>query len=158
MTTISSEQFGRQMVRACFIGAAFALGAIVLWQASGLLLLIFSGILLAIFLDAASEPLARRLPRLRPFLVVALMLSIAAALIVGLMVTGPQLADQAGQLRDSIVNVADQVRQWAMSIDAVEETVESSSIKPTELLPGPVGTLLGEALSVIGITGASRSS
>lgn len=152
MTIISSKQFGRRMVRACFIGAAFALGAIVLWQASGLLLLIFSGVLLAIFLDAVSEPVARRRPRLRPFLVVALMLSIGAAVIVGLMVTGPQLADQAGQLRDSIVNVAGQMRQWAMSIDAVEETVESSSLKPTELLPGPVGTALGGALSVIGIT------
>jgi predicted PurR-regulated permease PerM len=147
----TADLFGRRMVQACLIGMAFVLGALVLWQASGLVLLIFAGILLAILLDALSSPLVRWLPLPRTALVVAITLLIVAALIVGLMLTGPQLVAQGGQLRDSVIDAAEAVRRWAMSIDAVEQTVESSSIKPSELLPSASGAL-GGVVTVIGAT------
>lgn len=151
VTSRSVDQFGRRAVQACFIAAAFVLGGLVLWQASALMLVIFAGILLAILLDGVSDPLARRLPVSRGALVVAIMLLIATALIVGLMLTGPQLVAQGGQLRDSVIDAAEAVRGWAMSIDAVQETVESSSIEPAELLPSASGAL-GGVMTVIGAT------
>jgi predicted PurR-regulated permease PerM len=151
VTSRSVDQFGRRAVQACFIAAAFILGALVLWQTSALALVIFAGILLAILLDGVSDPLVRRLPVPRAVLVIAIMLLIATALIVGLMLTGPQLVAQGGQLRDSVIDAAEAVQRWAMSIDAVQETVESSSIEPAELLPSASGAL-GGVMTVIGAT------
>jgi hypothetical protein len=52
VTSSSIDRFGRRAVQACLIGAAFVLGRLVLWRASGLVLLIFAGILLAILPSA----------------------------------------------------------------------------------------------------------
>jgi predicted PurR-regulated permease PerM len=76
-------------------------------------------------------------------LVVAIMLLILVALIGGLMLTGPELVAQGGQLRDSVIDAAEAVRRWAMSIDAVEETVESSSLDLSQFLPSAGGALGG---------------
>jgi predicted PurR-regulated permease PerM len=150
-TSSSTDRFGRKVVQACTIGAAFVLGGILLWQAIPLLLLIFAGILLAILLVGVSDPLARRLPVPRAVLVVVMMLLIGAALGVGLMLSGPELVAQGGQLRDSVIDAAEAVQEWAMSIEAIEEAVESSSIEPTELLPG-AGGALGGVMTVVGTT------
>jgi predicted PurR-regulated permease PerM len=69
----------------------------------------------------------------------------------GLTLAGPQLVAQGSQLRDSVVHAAEAVRTWAMSINAVEQTVESSSLKPGELLPSATGAL-GGVVTVIGTT------
>jgi predicted PurR-regulated permease PerM len=147
----ATDRFGRRVVQACLIGSAFILGALVLWQAIALVLLIFAGILLAILLDGVSDPLARHLPVSRAAVVVVIMLLLLAALIGGLMLTGPDLVAQGGQLRDSVMQAVEAVRHWAMSIDAVEETVESSSFDPSQLLPSASGALGGVA-TVIGAT------
>jgi predicted PurR-regulated permease PerM len=151
VTSGATDRFRRRVVQACLIGAAFILGALVLWQAISLVLLIFAGILLAILLDGLSDPLARRLPVPRAALAVAIMLLILAGLIGGLMLTGPELVSQGGQLRDSVMQAVDAVRGWAMSIEAVEETVEQSSIEPSQLLPSATGAL-GGVMTVIGAT------
>jgi predicted PurR-regulated permease PerM len=151
VTSSSTDRFGRRVVQACLIGAAFIRGALVLWQALALVLLVFAGILLAILLDGVSDPLARRLPVARAVLVVAFMLLILVALIGGLMLTGPELVAQDGQLRDSVIDAAEAVRRWAMSIDAVEETVESSSLDLSQFLPS-AGGALGGVMTVIGAT------
>jgi predicted PurR-regulated permease PerM len=147
----SIDVFGRRMVRACFIVMMFVVGALVLWQARTLLLVIFAGVLVAILLDGVSGPLARRWPGWRPALIVTIMVAIGAALAAGLILTGPQLVAQGSQLRDSVVDAAELVQRWVMSIDAVEATVESSDIKPAELLPGATGAL-GGAITLIGTT------
>jgi predicted PurR-regulated permease PerM len=90
----AADRFGRRVAQACLIGAAFILGALVLWQAISLVLPIFAGILLAILLDGVSDPLARRLPVSRAAVVVVIMLLMLAALIGGLMLTGPELVAQ----------------------------------------------------------------
>jgi hypothetical protein len=42
----STDQFGRRVVQACLIGAAFVFGGVVLWHASALVLLIFAGVMI----------------------------------------------------------------------------------------------------------------
>jgi predicted PurR-regulated permease PerM len=147
VTSGSTDRFGHRVVQACLIGAAFILGALVLWQAIALVLLIFAGILLAILLDGVSDPIARRLPVSRAALVVVIMLLILAALIGGLVLTGPELVAQGAQLRDSLVDAAEAVQRWAMSFDAVE----GSSLDPAEFLPSASGAL-GGVITVIGAT------
>jgi len=143
----ATDRFGRRVVQACLIGAAFVLGGLLLWHAVVLLLLIFAGILLAILLDGVSDPIARRLPVSRTPLVVAMMLLIGVALLGGVVLTGPELVAQGGQLRDSVVETAQTVQRWAMSFDAVEE----SSFQPSDLLPSIEGAL-GGLVTVLGAT------
>jgi predicted PurR-regulated permease PerM len=147
----STDRFGRQVMRACLIGAAVIVAALALWQAIALVLLIFAGILLAILLDAVSDPLAGRLPVPRPALVVAIMLLILAALIGGLLLSGPELVAQGSQLQESVTRAAQAAQHWAMSIDAVEETLEGSSLEPADLLPS-AGGALGGVITVLGAT------
>ena len=106
VTSGATDWVWRRVVQACLIGAAFILAGLVLWQAISLVLLIFAGILLAILLDGVSAPLARRLPVPRAAVVVVIMLLILAALIGGLMLTGPELVAQGGQLRDSVMQAS----------------------------------------------------
>jgi hypothetical protein len=42
----STDQFGRRVVQACLIGAAFVFGGLALWHASALVLLIFAGVMI----------------------------------------------------------------------------------------------------------------
>jgi len=146
--SITTDSFGRRMVRSCLISAVFVIGAILLWQASFLLLLLFAGMLLAILLDAVSAPLVRRLPVPRSLVIVASLVLIGAVLALGLTLVGPQLVSQGGDLRDSVMETAKTFRSWVMSIDAVEETVESSAVKPAALLPSAEGAL-GGVLAVV---------
>jgi predicted PurR-regulated permease PerM len=147
VTSGATGRFGQRVVQACLIGAAFILGGLLLWNAIALVLLIFAGILLAILLDGVSDPIARRLPVSRAPLVVVIMLLILAALIGGLVLTGPELVAQGAQLRDSLVDAAEAVQRWAMSFDAVDE----SSFEPSDLLPSASGAL-GGVITVIGAT------
>jgi predicted PurR-regulated permease PerM len=147
----ATDRFGRRVVQACLVGTTFILAGLVLWQAISLVLLIFAGILLAILLDGMSAPLARHLPVPHAAVVVVIMVLILAALIGGLMLTGPELVAQGGQLRDSVMQAVEAVRGWAMSIDAVEQTVEESSIEPSQFLPSATGAL-GGVMTVIGAT------
>jgi len=147
VTSAARDRFAHRVVQACLISAAFILGALLLWQAIALVLLIFAGILLAILLDGVSDPIARRLPVSRAAVVVMIMLLILAALIGGLVLTGPELVAQGAQLRDSVVRAAEAVQRWAMSFDALEE----SSLDLTQLLPSASGAL-GGVITVIGAT------
>ena len=147
MTSAARDRFAHRVVQACLISAAFILGTLLLWQAIALVLLIFAGILLAILLDGVSDPIARRLPVSRAAVVVMIMLLILAALIGGLVLTGPELVAQGAQLRDSVVRAAEAVQRWAMSFDALEE----SSLDLTQLLPSASGAL-GGVITVIGAT------
>jgi predicted PurR-regulated permease PerM len=147
VTSGAAGRFGHRVAQACLIAAAFILGGLLLWHAIALVLLIFAGILLAILLDGISDPIARRLPVSRAALVVVIMLLILAALIGGLVLTGPELVAQGAQLRDSVVRAAEAVQRWALSFDAVEE----SSLDLTQLLPSASGAL-GGVITVIGAT------
>ena len=146
------DSFGRRVVRLCLIGGAFVIGTIVLWQASFLVLLLFAGILLAILLDAVSAPLAHRLPVPRGLLIVASLVLIGAVLALGLVLVGPQLVEQGADLRDSVLATAKTFQSWVMSIDAIEQTVESSDVEPAQLLPS-AGTLGGILTVILGTFG-----
>jgi len=147
VTSGATGRFGRRVVQACLISAAFIFGGLLLWHAIALVLLIFAGILLAILLIGVSDPIARHLPVSRAALVVVIMLLIAAALIGGVALTGPELVAQGAQLRDSLIRAAEAVQRWAMSFDAVEE----SSLDLAQLLPSAEGAL-GGVITVIGAT------
>lgn len=147
MPSGANGQFRHRVVQACLIGAAFILGGLLLWHAIALVLLIFAGILLAILLVGVSDPIARHLPVSRAVLVVVIMLLIAAALIGGVALTGPELVAQGTQLRDSLVRAAEAVQRWAISFDAVEE----SSLDLAQFLPSAEGAL-GGVITVIGAT------
>jgi predicted PurR-regulated permease PerM len=147
MTSTTSQT----IIKTGFFALFFVAGALLLWQISGLLLIIFSGVLLAILLDAAGRLLVRFLPISRAVATIAMALVTITVLVVGMLPMGPSLVAQGTELGHDLANVAKRIEQWAMSIDAVEESVDKASIDILKLLPSPMG-LLGGVSNVLGTT------
>jgi predicted PurR-regulated permease PerM len=90
--------------------------ALFIWKIAPVLLLGFAGIVLAMVVRSAAEPLSKRL-HLNPSVAVAIVFAIFIALILGLaFFFGQQIASQATELWDAIRAAADKVK------DKLEQT------------------------------------
>ena len=142
---------GRTIVKGLLLAILFVVGALLLWQASGLVLLIFFGVLLAILLDAAGRLIVRYLPVSRTVAILATAFAAIIVLTAGIWLMGPNLAAQATKLGEDLTTFLKSAEQWAMSIDAVEESVDKASVDPMKLLPSPAG-LIGSVSAMLGTT------
>jgi predicted PurR-regulated permease PerM len=82
------------------------------WRLSGVLLLGFAGVLLALVLHQLADPLQRRLalsPRVALALVV---LTLAALIVLGLWLAGSGIAEQMQALRETLPRAVDALRRW----------------------------------------------
>ncbi len=141
------------LIKAGFLSMLFVGGVWLLVQSSGLLLIIFAGILLAVLLDAAGRALARYLPISRSVGVATTGLIIVAAFALGFWLTGPNLVAQATRLGGELASGMQSLEAWVMSIDAEETAVDIdiSSMDWTKLLPSPSG-FLGSVTTLLGTT------
>lgn len=105
----------REFARRCFIAAAaaalVAVAVLLLWRAAPLLVLLFAGLLLAVFFSALAEFTQRRLPRLSYRAALGLVL-VALAIVVGgfWALAGPALSRQASELADQLPRAIDQLQ------------------------------------------------
>jgi predicted PurR-regulated permease PerM len=91
---------------------ALVVTAVVAWLAIDILLLIFGGILLAIFLRALSDPLARHTPLSETVALALTILFIVGLSVAGFVVVAPELAEQIGELGDAIPAAVNEVQGW----------------------------------------------
>ena len=80
----------KTIIKTWLFALLFVAGALLLWQISGLILIIFFGVLLAILLDGAGRLLVKVLPVSRTVATIATALITVAVLVVGMWLMGPQ--------------------------------------------------------------------
>lgn len=141
----------RTLVKGLLLAILFVAGALLLWKASGLLLLIFFGVLLGILLDAAGRAVTRLVPISKNVAILATAMAVIIGLGAAIWFMGPSLAEQTSRLAENLTTFARSAEQWAMSIDAVEESVDNASVDLMKLLPSPAG-FLGGISTVVGTT------
>jgi predicted PurR-regulated permease PerM len=135
--------------RAILITALAAVAIILLyllWHLAHILLVIFAGILLAVFLDGLSTWTRARL-RLPRFLALPLIVVILLGLLLGaIFLFGPRLAEQFGKLAERIPE----------AIDSIRDSLGEQQTWSRWLAEVPVGSDLLTAGSAVlgGITGA----
>lgn len=108
----SDTQFFR---RTLFVAAMTIMTALVLaliWYASDVFLLLFAGILFAVLLRAPVNWLARRTPQLEQVSLALSVLALAAALSLLVYMFAAPLAEQVGQLSETLPQAASSMRQW----------------------------------------------
>jgi predicted PurR-regulated permease PerM len=100
----------RNFTRKVLLVAGIFILALFLWKIAPVLMLGFAGIVIAMVVRAASEPLARRLP-INQTWSVAIVFGLVLALILGLAYFfGKQIAAQATELFEAIGSAAEKVR------------------------------------------------
>lgn len=107
--------YTQRVLIALGLGSLFLAFGLLLWNALEIFLLVFAGILLAIFLASPANAIAKRTPLPRGValgLVIAVLIALAAG---GISLLGPRLADQvqqlAAQLPDSLEQIESAVRE-----------------------------------------------
>lgn len=108
----SDTQFFRRTLFVSAITIATALVLALIWYASDVFLLLFAGILFAVLLRAPVNWLARRTPMLEHVALVLSMFALAAALSLLVYMFAAPLAEQVGQLTETLPRAAVRMRQW----------------------------------------------
>lgn len=100
-STDGRSRISRALIFAA-VAAAFVVALFLLWHVSGMLLVIFAGIMLAIFLDGVAELAKRHLRLPRPVaLPVTILLLLVLAVTTG-WIAGPRIGEQFANLTDKI--------------------------------------------------------
>ena len=107
--------------------------------------------LIAILLDASARWITRFLPVPHAAAVIMNALLTIAVFVAGGLLVGPDLADQSVELADDLSDFAASIEREIMSVDAIEEQVEKTSIDVMKLLPG-AGGFLGGVTAILGTT------
>jgi len=94
------------------LGALFLVLILLVWFASHLLLLIFSGVLLAVLISSAARFFMRWLHLPRAIAVTLVLLLGAALLAAGVWLLAPRVSAQAPLLIDSLTKAVDRVREF----------------------------------------------
>lgn len=101
-TRPSIKNFAIKVAVSLGIFAAFALVAIVLWQGAEVFLLVFAGLLLAIFLRSLSEFLAARTPLSSGWALTVVLLGIVALIVSGFWFLSDSVERQFADLSDNL--------------------------------------------------------
>ena len=132
--SLSRPEFARRA--AIFIGLA-ALAVVVLmlvWLTAAIWLVVFAGVLLAIFLDGLARLVSRHTPLARKpalGLVVVTLLALAAATAWFL---GPQIADQASALSTELPQTMQRVREWVRDLPGGQAIAAQIPSSPESVL------------------------
>ena len=95
------------------IGAAAGVAAALFlaWRTLEALLLIFSGLLFALFLSAITDWVAARTPLGRGFALAAVVLALFASFALVFWLRGPSIAEQVGELREQLPRAVERLRE-----------------------------------------------
>lgn len=133
-----------ETTRAILAGIAVVVALALAWQLSSILLICFAGVLVAALLDAAVQPLCRRLPVPRPLLVVTAALGIALLIGIGLSLGGVRIWQSLDELwtmlRDQTTALYQRVQDSEFG-DSLGMPAGNSFIRG--LLPDPGGLFSG---------------
>lgn len=118
----SATSFTKRAFIAAGAGAAFVVALGLLWYMSRVLLLVFGGVLLGVFLGGLAKALHERTPLPRGAALGAAVLFILAVLVGFGFIAGPRLSDELGQLSEQVPEALDRLQQrvtqapWAQEI------------------------------------------
>lgn len=153
----SSPSFARRVLTAALIVAFVAIVALLLGSLADVMMLVFAGVMLAVFLDGLTSVVHRR-THLRRGLSLALVCVALLALLGGFVwLAGPAIGEQFGQIGQRIPMAVSQLRswlaeyEWAQPILAKLDTPSKvmSSISPSSELLGRVTGVFSTALGVL---------
>lgn len=150
------DQVARRAVQLSFIAVGTAALVVLLWYIGDALLIIFAGMLLAVFLDAAVAGLGRLVHADRPWRFGAVLLLFALILVASLSTFGILAAQQ---LVDLLNTLDEQVQQWRSTAaeTGLGRLFENKDTLAT-LLPDPGGLLSRATTAVTSIFGVIGSS
>ncbi len=146
-TEISSQLVRAELLKASvWLGLALLIGvAIVLIQP---ILLIFAGIVVASMLDGGTRLLGRVLPIGRSWRLGIICLSLVAFIIWTFMFAGSQLADQAANLQQILIDQLNRAANWAGAHGMGELKLDAQSI--SDNFAGTVGRVTAAVGTVVG--------
>lgn len=138
-TSASIRPYVGRVLIALALGAGFLLA----WHLSGLLLVVFGAVVIAVMLDAAASPLTRYLP-LPHGVALALAVTVMAAVLTLLVwLFGAQLAGELGALREALPDAWARFQEWLATSPAgpvVLQVAEQARASATGLV-AKAGTL-----------------
>lgn len=144
--TLAPNSFTRRVL----VVAVIAVGAVLLLaflaQAIEVLLVVFGGILVAVFLHALRSLLSEHTPLPEGWSLAVVLLLLVALIVAGALLMGPQVADQVNQLVEQLPRAAQQLRAQ------IEQYQWGRQILARVAQPGEAGS--GQAGAVSSVTGA----
>ncbi len=113
--------------------------AVVLFEVAhavfGVVLLLFLGVLLAVFLDGLARWLSRHTPLARKASVGVVLVVLTALLIGAGWLLGPRIAEQVAALTEAVPRTMERVEAWLRQFNWGEAVVERMPASPGEVLP-----------------------
>lgn len=114
----------RNFIQKIFIIIVFALILAIAWQGAEVLLLIFAGFLLAIFLRSLSETLSKYTPLPHSLALAVVLLSIVGLIALGVWFLAPSVEKQFADLTDQLPAVYEQAQRQLMQYPLGRKLVE----------------------------------
>ncbi len=150
MSDPSGLPLTRRPLTAAVLLVAALLGGYALFQVTGVLLTVFAGVLLAVFLAGVTERLCAHTPVPRPAALGIVVVALGGALAGLWMLTGPDLSTQINALVALLPSAVDrlslQVQGWAEQYTWIRQL-----ISPSELVPSAT-SVLGGVTNVFSVT------
>jgi predicted PurR-regulated permease PerM len=149
------KAYGKKALIQAGAAAFVVLGVVLLWKAAEVFLLIFAGVLLAVFLHALSRWVNQKtgLPEKwsLAFVLLALMLAVAG----GIASIAPEVSSQMDRLTERIPQAADQARQQILKYEWIKKLLAQKEQLEKMVPDGPniVSTTAGIFTSTFGALG-----
>ena len=138
---LSRPEYARRVLIALGLTGLAVVLFEVLQLAIGVVLILFGGVLLAVFLDALARLLSRHTPLSRTVSVVVALLVLMALLVGAGWLIGPRLADQAAALAERLPETVDRVESWLRQTEWGGLVVEHMPASSSGALPDGAGGL-----------------
>ena len=151
---MASSPVSRPYTQRVLIAAGAVLGIVgavyFLWELSRVFLLIFAGVLLAVFLGGLATQLAQRTPLPRGAALAVVVAGVIAFFVGVGALAGPRLAEQSGELAQRLPQATQQLRQQISSQYEWAGQLLQRAPKPGQMLSGSGGSsLIGEVTSAV---------
>lgn len=153
----SSPTFARRVLTAAVIVALVAIVVMLLGSLADVMMLVFAGVMLSVFLSGLTGVVHRRtrLPRALSLVLVCVVLLTLSGGFVWL--AGPAIADQASQIGERIPMAVNQLRSWLSEYEWAQPILAKldspskvvSSISPSSELLGRVTGVFSTALGAL---------
>lgn len=134
--------FAKKIIVALAIFATFVITAVVLWQGAEVFLLVFAGLLLAIFLRSISDFLSRRTPLSDNWSLVVVSAAIIALVALGAWFLSDSMQQQFHELSDELPAAFEQARQRISQYPIGRRVIEQIP-SPTQLAERQTSNLFG---------------
>lgn len=108
------------------VGVALAIGSLLftVWQVLDVLLLLFVGLLMGLFLSTLADWLHQHARLPRGVALALVVLTLFGAIVLAVWLSGPALAEQADQLREQIPSAVDRLRERVARYDIGQQLLD----------------------------------